>query len=86
MTKGKVPIIVNGTIKMAEIEDALLMFLKRKDEFMTSKQIGEELGIAYSTIHHRLVDMANEGLLEMKVDRTPRPGRKAYLFKYKEQE
>jgi len=87
MTKGKIPLIMNGRIKMMDnLEDVLLLFLKTTEKFMTSKQIGKELGLAYSTIHHRLVAMTEQGLLEKKIDKTPRPGRKSYLFKFKEQE
>lgn len=73
-------LIENGKIEVLGYDEALRIFLEKKGCFMTSRQIAKEIGIPYSTIHYRLVKMAEKGLIEKKVDHTPKTGRKPLLF------
>lgn len=70
-----------GNFKKVEIEEALLIFINRKTPpAMTSRQIAEAMALPYTTIHHRLVTMAKEKLIQRAEDRTMRPGRKSILW------
>jgi len=70
-----------GRFKKVTIGEALIEFINRKTPpAMSSKQISVEMGIPYTTIHHRLVSMAEENLIKCSEDRTMRPGRKPMLW------
>ncbi len=71
----------SGNLKKVTIDEALLEFIKHKTPpAMTSRQISDEMGIPYTTIHHRLVSMAESNTIKCKEDRTMRPGRKSMLW------
>jgi DNA-binding IclR family transcriptional regulator len=70
-----------GSMKRITITEALLEFVKHKTPpAMSSKQISEEMGIPYTTIHHRLVKLAESGKIKKQEDRSYKPGRKALLW------
>lgn len=70
-----------GNFKKVGIEEALLLFINKKTPpAMTSRQISEAMSLPYTTIHHRLVTMAEEKRIQRKEDRTMRPGRKSILW------
>ena len=70
-----------GKFAKVEIDEALLAFVnKMTPPALTSREISDRMGIPYTTIHHRLKRMSEEGLIKCSEDGTYKPGRPSLLW------
>lgn len=81
---SKIPVKIGSKIELITLEEAILIFMdENTPPAMTSQQISDGLSSPYPTIHPKLKNLYEHGLIEGREDQTPRPGKKRLLWEKK---
>jgi DNA-binding MarR family transcriptional regulator len=81
---SKVPVKINGDIRVIPLEEAILFYLdKHTPPAITSQDIADAIHSPYPTIHPKLKQLYEQDLIRGREDQTPRPGKKRLLWEKK---
>ena len=80
----KIPVKIDSKIELITLEEAILIYMDQNTPpVMTSQQIADGLKSPYPTIHPKLKNLYEHGLIEGREDQTSRPGKKRLLWEKK---
>lgn len=78
---SKIPVKFNSKITVIPYEELIIRFLHRNTPpAMTSQDIADKLDVPYPTIHPKLKELHQKGIIKGEKDMTPRPGKQRLLW------